>query len=80
MTPQEIFDYKLKWKMNEPYKVIVHSDKEHEGKDWCKEQVEPHKWDFVKWYNMYENIYLFEDKASADRFEQAMGRWVTKEE
>ena len=42
MTPQEIFEHKLKWKNKNIVKI--HEDWLAEGKDWCKKNLGLHEW------------------------------------
>jgi hypothetical protein len=67
MTPQEIFDYKFKWKSN-AFGVPFHSDWETKYTDWCKSEFEKWEWDLIRWSNVYEHIMIFEKKDYADRF------------
>ena len=45
MTPQEISDYKLKWRAS-GIAVQLHSDLDVAGKDWCRRNLERHQWAF----------------------------------
>ncbi len=67
MTPQEIADYKLKWRSN-GIAVPLHSDLDVAGKDWCRRNLERHKWAFTPHTNVYEHTFLFEDDVSAAEF------------
>lgn len=58
MTPQEISDYKLKWRPG--IRVAIHSDLRSQAKDWCKLWLMPHHWTHVKWTGPYEDEFRFE--------------------
>lgn len=70
MTPQEIFDYKNRWKPG--YSVRVHSDIVDFGKAWCRRQLEKHQWSVTIWTDVYEHTFHFEDIAAAQNFEMEM--------
>lgn len=74
MTPQEIFDYKLRWKPG--YEIALHSDLDIQGKSWCRRNLEPHKWSFTAWTAVYEHSFFFEDTATAQQFEMEFGRYA----
>ena len=76
MTPLEIHDYKMKWRPG--YTVRLHSDLESRGKAWCKAQLEQHQWAFVKWTNVYEHTFQFEDIRAAQNFEMEFGRFANQ--
>ena len=69
MSPQEIFDYKFKWKSNS-FAVSYHSDWEMEYVDYCKANFEKWQWDHLKWTNVYEHTMLFEKIKDADKFKE----------
>jgi hypothetical protein len=71
MTPQEIFDYKLRWKPG--YTVALHSDLDVEGKKWCRRNLQAHQWSFTSWTAVYEHTFCFEDKIVAQNFELEFG-------
>jgi len=75
MTPQEIFDYKQKWKPG--YSVRLHSDVEDRGKDWCK-KLEKHQWEMTKWTDVYEHTFHFEDMVVGQNFEMEMGHFANQ--
>jgi hypothetical protein len=75
-TPQEIFDYRLKWRPG--YQVIVHSDLRDHAKDWCKINVEKHKYIIKNWTHIYAFTYCFEQKEIAYQFEKEFSSWVNK--
>ena len=66
LTPQEVFEYKNKWKPG--YTVRLHSDLRSQGKEFCKVQMFKHQWDMTKWTNVYEDTFHFEYKQDADSF------------
>lgn len=67
MTPIEIFEYKQSWK-SDAHIVHMHSDFEFEHKQWCKENVESHRWNFCGLVDNYTNGYMFENKSDAEKF------------
>ncbi len=69
MTPQEIFDYKFKWKSNS-FPVPFHSDWEMEYVDFCKANFERWRWHEMKWTNVYEHTMLFERIKDAGKFKE----------
>ena len=70
MTPLEIHDYKLSWRPG--YSVRIHSDIEGRAKSWAKRQLEKHQWYIMKWTNVYEHTFHFEDIRAAQNFEMEM--------
>ena len=74
MTPQEVFDYKNKWKPG--YTVRLHSDLTSEGKAFCKGQCKQHEWSFTQWTDNYEHTFHFEHAEPAKKFKDAMGRFA----
>jgi hypothetical protein len=69
MTPQEIFDYKTVWLQKGGYPVKIHSDLDIEGKYWCRQNVERHKWSFTSYTDIYEHTFIFEEEETAKKFE-----------
>ena len=65
MTPQEIFDYKLKWKSNS-HIVKFHSDHKMDYYDWCKENFNKWQFDIITWTNVYEHSMIFEKVEDAE--------------
>jgi len=43
MTPQKRFDHKLQWMGIDSNAVKLHSDREFDGKQWCKKNLEQHQ-------------------------------------
>jgi hypothetical protein len=72
MTPQEIFEYKLKWHKTSSSIVKVHSDLEYEAKRWCRLNLKQHQWDFSKYTNVYEDTFYFETSEFQDLFEKGL--------
>lgn len=71
MTPQEIHDYKLGWKIAQNfYRVRIHSDLHRTATEWCKENLSKERWDINVWTDVYEHTFLFEYKHNADEFKQ----------
>jgi len=69
MTPQERFDHKLRWMGIDSNAVKLHSDREFDGKQWCKKNLEQHQWGFSKYTDMYEDTFYFETKEMKHKFE-----------
>lgn len=67
MTPQEIFDYKLKW--HPGYMVRIHSDLDWKAKQWCKLTLEPHDVGYTTFTDVYEHTFHFKDIKAAQNFE-----------
>jgi hypothetical protein len=76
MTPQEISDYKRKWKMSGPYVVKVHSDLYIAHKDWCRRNADRHQWSMDTFTASYENTFFFEFNAHAIAFAYAFKKNV----
>jgi len=70
MTPQEQFDYKLKWMGLNSNFVKIHSDHEFDAKQWCKNNLEQHQWHFSKYTDMYEDTFYFEDEYIQNKFKE----------
>lgn len=68
MTPQEITDYKQKWLDDNHYTVVVQSDYDVKGKDWCRKNLERHQWSFQSWTSSTEHSFFFEKEEYADSF------------
>lgn len=67
MTPQELFEYKMRWKPN-GYQVSLHSDLDWQGKDWCRKNIERHQWSMDTWTDVYAHTFFFESKEHAESF------------
>ncbi len=70
-TPQEISDYKRKWKLNNPFVIKVHSDLHIETKEWCRRNASRHQWSMDTYTAPYENTFYFELNAHAEGFKFA---------
>jgi hypothetical protein len=66
LTPQEQFEYKNKWKPG--FTVRLHSDLDTQGKTWCKQNLEPHQWDYTRYTTAYGHTFHFEQKKHATKF------------
>ena len=66
MTPQEIFEYKQRWKPG--YSVRLHSDLVNEAKTWCRRRIERQSWSMTEWTNVYEHTFHFESEIHANEF------------
>lgn len=75
MTPQEIFEYKNKWKPN-GYRVPVHSDLDVQCKDWCRRNCERWEWSMTTWTNVYEHTFMFEHEDHYATFSKTFEKWV----
>jgi hypothetical protein len=74
MTPQEINEYKMRWRPD-AWSVGLHSDLDWKGKDWCRKNLERWQWSFDKWTDVYEHTFRFEYQSDANAFrEQFKGR------
>jgi hypothetical protein len=78
MTPLEIFEYKQRWK-SRGYSVRLHSDLEHQGKEYCKVQMHKQQWDMIKWTDVYEHTFIFEFRQDAEAFKKHFGRFADQE-
>jgi len=67
MTPQEIFERKLKWKPNS-HKVNLHSDYKDKGMEWCKVQLFKSQWEFEEYTAPYQHTFHFEHHQDARAF------------
>jgi hypothetical protein len=76
MTPQEITDYKRKWKETTPYVVKVHGDLYIAHKDWCRRNADRHQWSMDTFTAPYENTFFFELNAHAIAFKDEFKRNV----
>ena len=68
MKPQDIFDYKLKWRSNNPIEVPFHSDYMMNYYDWCKENFNKWQYDIITWTGVYEHTMIFESAKDAEKF------------
>lgn len=72
MTPVEIFEYKLSWK-DKAHVVYSPCVFEYMAKDWCRNKLESHQWDFKKLADNYMHAFLFEDEKKANMFNCIFG-------
>jgi len=69
MTPLEISEYKNRWMASDDnYRVAVHSDLESSAKDWCKQHLEKQSWHVVRWTDVYQHTFYFEDSKQSQCF------------
>ena len=66
MTPQEIFEHKLKWKNKNIVKI--HEAWLAEGKDWCKKNLDLHEGAVERNREPYYCHFSFEHKQDANNF------------
>ena len=74
MTPQEVFEYTLKWLPG--HEVIVHSDLKYECKEWCKSNLKRWEYKIVQWTYPYAFTYRFEHEHAAKEFKKEFKSWV----
>ena len=73
MTPQDIFDYRMKWRQRQnQYAVRLHSDLRNTGVSWCRTQLFSQQWDLKTFTNVYQHTFYFEYKQDYDQFKIAM--------
>ena len=70
MSPQEISDYKMKWKPN-GFAIPFHSDLDWKAKDWCRKHLQRHQWSMDTYTDVYEHTMFFELKEHADEFNES---------
>lgn len=71
MTPQEIFEYKLRWAPG--ILVSIHSDHHVKAKDWCRKNIGRHEWAMESYTNVYEHTFRFEHQHHANKFKEHFG-------
>lgn len=76
MTPQDIFEYKNRWKPG--YTVRLHSDLVDAGKTWCRRQLDRQSWSMSEWTDVYEHTFHFEKLSVAQNFTMEFQNWVNK--
>lgn len=74
MTPQEISDYKMKWKPG--YSVPVHSDLHTECKTWCRKNLPRERWSMDTYTDVYEHTFMFELESDAELFADEFKEWI----
>lgn len=77
MKPFEQFWYKQSWKPG--YVVKLHTDLQLEGKTWCKENIQAHRWYIEKHTESYYHSYHFELEKSALDFYNKWPEYSKKE-
>lgn len=78
MTPVEIAEYKQRWMSNRNNAVPFHSDYRRWAKEWCRVQLHPAQWKWVKWTNVYEDTMYFEFLQDSIAFKQHMEELAEK--
>lgn len=73
-TPQEISEYKMKWKPGLPVKI--HSDMDWKAKDWCRKTLERHQWSMDQYTGPYEHTFRFEHEVDCKMFKLEFKEWV----
>ena len=76
MTPQEIFEYKNRWKPG--YSVDVHSDLDVQCKDWCRKNLNRWEWSMDTYTYVYSHTFHFEHEDAANVFRKKFADWVDK--
>jgi hypothetical protein len=72
-TPQEIAEYKQRWKMRgEYFSVPIHSDGDWRGKSWCRKNLQRQQWSFSTYTGVYEHTFYFENESDALKFKRFM--------
>lgn len=67
MTPQERWEYKLKW-LKEPVQVDAPSDLKYDLMDWCRTRLDQHLYEYRPFIGPYYDRYLFESVVDALAF------------
>jgi hypothetical protein len=76
MTPQEVDDYKRKWRPG--FSVRLHSDLADRGKTWCRRHLERWQWSFAAYTDVYEHTFSFERAEDALEFAQQWPEYVNQ--
>jgi hypothetical protein len=71
MTPQEIDDYKRKWRMGSYFLHHTHTDVRNDCVEWCKENCETQEWDIKYFTDIYGDTIRFESESRFNDF----GEW-----
>lgn len=66
-TPQDISEYKMKWKSH-AFTVPIHSDIDWQCKDWCRKNLQRWEWSMTAYTGVYEHTFLFEKEEHAKEF------------
>lgn len=67
MTPQDKFDYKMRWWPG--HQVRIHSDLDWKARQWCKRTLESEDVGFTSFTDVYEHTFHFKDIKAAQNFE-----------
>lgn len=70
MTPQEINDYKNKWKMTAYFLVHVHSDDRAKVREWCKDFCFQWRYDIKTLTDNYTDTVSFQLSEDCDAFQE----------
>lgn len=70
MTPQEINDYKNKWKMAAYFLVHVHSDDRAKVQAWCKDFCFQWRYDIKTLTDSYTDTVSFQLSEDCDAFQE----------
>jgi len=74
MTPQEISDYKLKWRPG--FTVDIHSDLAVQSKDWCRKNLNRWEWSMDTYTYVYSHTFHFEEEQAAEEFKHKFRDYV----
>ena len=70
MTPQEVTDYKNKWKMAAYFLVHVHSDDRAKVQAWCKDFCFQWRYDIKTLTDNYTDTVRFQLSEDCDAFQE----------
>ena len=70
MTPQEVTDYKNKWKMAAYFLVHVHSDNRAKVQAWCKDFCFQWRYDIKTLTDNYTDTVSFQLLEDCDAFQE----------
>lgn len=76
MTPQEISDYKMRWKPG--IQVDVHSDLDVQCKTWCRKNLSRWEWSMNVYTYVYAHTFYFEHAIHAEEFKKQFKEWIDK--
>ena len=69
LTPQEVFDYKRKWKLTCCHSVQVDMDSHIWGKEWCRKHLDRIDWSFDKYTRPDDShTFMFKEEIAANTF------------
>lgn len=75
MTPQEIFEYKNRWKP-EGYAVQIHSDLDVQCKGWCRGNLNRWEWSMDTYTDVYAHTFVFESENHSKTFAKRFEKWI----